>query len=32
MSIDSTVPRNWEKPPLIKRAWLRWALGIGAVV
>ena len=26
------VPRHWEKPPLIKRAWLRWALGIGAVV
>jgi phosphonate transport system permease protein len=32
MSIASTVPRPWEKPPLIKRAWLRWALGIGAVV
>jgi phosphonate transport system permease protein len=32
MSIASTVPRHWEKPPLIKRAWLRWALGIGAVV
>src|SRR6201993_3321728 len=31
MSIASTVPRHWEKPPLIKRAWLRWALGIGAV-
>src|SRR6202040_1081077 len=26
------VTRHWEKPPLIKRAWLRWALGIGAVV
>jgi phosphonate transport system permease protein len=32
MSLASTIPRRWEKPPLIKRAWLRWALGIGAVV
>src|SRR5580692_5721124 len=32
MSIASTGPRRWEKPPLIKHAWLRWALGIGAVV
>ena len=32
MSVASIVPRRWEKPPLIKRAWLRWALGIGAVV
>jgi phosphonate transport system permease protein len=32
MSVASIVPRHWTKPPLIKRAWLRWALGIGAVV
>src|SRR5262249_15833289 len=24
--------RQWRKPPLIKRAWLRWALGLSAVV
>ena len=24
--------RRWTKPPLIKRAWLRWALGVGAVI
>src|ERR1700719_4998137 len=22
-------PRHWEKPPLIKRAWLRWTIGLG---
>jgi phosphonate transport system permease protein len=32
MSTVSIVPRLWEKPPLIKPAWVRWALGIGAVV
>ena len=26
------APRHWKKPPLIKRAWLRWTLGLGAAV
>jgi len=24
--------RTWKKPPLIKRAWLRWTLGLGAAL
>ena len=32
MSIAAATPRHWKKPPAIKRAWLRWALVIGAVV
>jgi phosphonate transport system permease protein len=28
--IETALPRRWKKPPLIKRAWLRWTLGIGA--
>ncbi|HZP77419.1 MAG TPA: phosphonate ABC transporter, permease protein PhnE [Pseudolabrys sp.] len=31
MSIAAAAPRLWKKPPLIKRAWLRWTLGISAV-
>jgi phosphonate transport system permease protein len=31
MSVTTTAARNWTKPPLIKRAWLRWALLVGAV-
>ena len=30
MSIAADAPRRWKKPPLIKRAWLRWTLGLGA--
>jgi phosphonate transport system permease protein len=30
MTVAATLPRRWSKPPLIKRAWLRWALGLGA--
>jgi phosphonate transport system permease protein len=26
----ATLPRHWKKPPLIKSAWLRWALAGGA--
>src|SRR5664280_736432 len=26
------APRLWKKPPLIKRAWLRWTLGLGAAL
>lgn len=29
MSITVPTPRPWKKPPLIKRAWLRWALAMG---
>ena len=32
MTVDSVALRHWKKPPLIKRAWLRWALGFGAVL
>jgi phosphonate transport system permease protein len=32
MSIAGATARHWTKPPAIKRAWLRWALVIGAVV
>ena len=32
MTIDTVALRHWKKPPLIKRAWLRWALGFGAVL
>ena len=27
-----TTPRQWKKPPLIRSAWLRWALVVAAVV
>jgi phosphonate transport system permease protein len=32
VSIAATAPRQWKKPPLIRSAWLRWALVVGAVV
>jgi phosphonate transport system permease protein len=32
MSTSGSAPRNWKKPPLIKRAWLRWTLASGAVL
>jgi len=32
MTIAAATPRRWKKPPLIKSAWLRWALGLGAAV
>jgi phosphonate transport system permease protein len=32
MSLVVAAPRRWKKPPLIKSAWLRWILTIGAVV
>src|ERR1043165_2498688 len=32
MSIAAAAPRHWRKPPLIKRAWLRWSLGLGAAL
>src|SRR5262249_838886 len=32
MTTAAIAPRQWRKPPLIKRAWLRWALGLSAVV
>src|SRR6202171_3503999 len=30
MSIAVQATRHWKKPPLIKRAWLRWTLARGA--
>jgi len=30
--IAATAPRQWKKPPLIKSAWLRWALVVGVVI
>jgi len=32
MTVASIAARHWKKPPLIERAWLRWALGLGALV
>lgn len=32
MSIAATAPRQWQKPPLIKRAWLRWTLILSAAI
>jgi phosphonate transport system permease protein len=32
MSLAATLPRHWKKPPLIRSAWLRWGLAIGAIV
>jgi phosphonate transport system permease protein len=31
-ALDARLGRPWKKPPLIKRAWLRWSLAICAVV
>jgi phosphonate transport system permease protein len=32
MAVTDLAPRYWKKPPFIQRAWLRWGLGIGAVI
>jgi phosphonate transport system permease protein len=32
MSVVAIASRRWKKPPLIKRAWLRWTIGIGAAI
>jgi len=32
MSIAVQANRHWKKPPLIKRAWLRWTLGLGVAL
>jgi phosphonate transport system permease protein len=32
MTVGTIAPRHWKKSPLIERAWLRWALGLGALV
>jgi phosphonate transport system permease protein len=29
MTSIAIAPRRWRRPPLIRRAWLRWTLGIG---
>jgi len=29
--LDAVVGRRWKKPPLIRRAWLRWLLALGGV-
>ena len=31
-STATTAPRQWNKPPLIEQAWLRWTLGLGAAL
>jgi len=28
----AALPRRWRPPPLIKRVWLRWLIGLGAVI
>ena len=30
MTVAAITPRRWKKPPFIRRAWLRWTLGLGA--
>jgi hypothetical protein len=30
MSVVAIAPRRWKKPPLIKRAWLRSTISLGA--
>jgi phosphonate transport system permease protein len=32
MTASPTATRRWTKPPMIKRAWLRWVLGVGVLV
>jgi phosphonate transport system permease protein len=32
VSVAVTASRRWKKPPLIKSAWMRWTLAIGAAV
>jgi len=32
MTVSTTAARHWTKPPMIRRSWLRWALGVGALV
>jgi phosphonate transport system permease protein len=32
MSLAIPVPCRWKKPPLIRSAWLRWTLAIGAAI
>src|ERR1700730_6025160 len=32
MTVGTIAPRHWKKSPLVERAWLRWALTLGAVV
>jgi phosphonate transport system permease protein len=32
VTIAVPSPRTWKKPPLIKRAWLRWVLILGAAL
>lgn len=30
--LDERLGKPWRKPPFIKRAWLRWTIGIGSLV
>jgi len=32
MTVVAVAPRQWKKPPLIRRPWLRWALGLGVLI
>jgi phosphonate transport system permease protein len=32
MTVGTIARHHWKKSPLIERAWLRWALGLGALV
>src|SRR5437588_6662286 len=32
MTAAAAISRRWRPPPLIKRAWLRWLLGLGGVI
>src|SRR3954454_3070942 len=32
MTVAAVAHRHWRKPPLIRSAWLRWTLGLGAAI
>jgi phosphonate transport system permease protein len=32
ITVAAALPRRWRPPPLIKRAWLRWVLGLVVVI
>lgn len=32
VALDARLGRRWQKPPLIRRVWLRWGLGLGGLL
>ncbi|AVO37465.1 phosphonate ABC transporter, permease protein PhnE [Pukyongiella litopenaei] len=29
--LDAVIGRRWRRPPLVRQAWLRWAIALGAI-